>query len=77
MRLELAVATSDSTETAIQEAAIAHRADLIVLGSRGKGAVFLLGSVTERVLHAAVLPVLIVKRKGETVPLLEALFGEG
>jgi nucleotide-binding universal stress UspA family protein len=45
----------------IIKAAKEHRADLIVMGSRGLGQIggLILGSVSERVLHAAHIPVLI------------------
>ena len=47
----------------IVEAAREHRADLIVMGSRGLGQIggLVLGSVSERVLHLAHSPVLIVR----------------
>lgn len=47
----------------ILEAAKAKEADLIVIGSRGLGQLggLILGSVSERVLHAAHTPVLIVR----------------
>jgi nucleotide-binding universal stress UspA family protein len=46
----------------IVEAAAAHRADLIVMGTRGRGAVaaWLTGSVAERVVRTAECPVLTV-----------------
>jgi nucleotide-binding universal stress UspA family protein/CheY-like chemotaxis protein len=49
------------TETILDEAAKLS-ADMVILGSRGKGAVgrFLLGSTTEGVLHKSSVPVLIV-----------------
>jgi nucleotide-binding universal stress UspA family protein len=51
--------------------------DMIVVGSRGlsRSAAAILGSTAERVLTCSPLPVLIVKRKGETVHLLDALLG--
>ena len=54
---------SDSAEESILELAEKEQVDLIVLGSRGLGAVrrFLLGSVSDRVAHHAHCAVLIVK----------------
>lgn len=52
-------------------------ADMILLGSRGrtKSAAILLGSVAEKLVMANnVLPMLIFKRKGETMGFFEALF---
>jgi nucleotide-binding universal stress UspA family protein len=47
----------------ILKAAKEHKADLIVMGSRGLGQIggLILGSVSERVLHGAHIPVLIVR----------------
>jgi nucleotide-binding universal stress UspA family protein len=47
----------------IIKAAQEHKADLIIMGSRGLGQIggLILGSVSERVLHAAHGPVLIVR----------------
>jgi nucleotide-binding universal stress UspA family protein len=47
----------------IVKAANEHKADIIVMGSRGHGQIggLILGSVSERVLHAARGPVLIVR----------------
>jgi nucleotide-binding universal stress UspA family protein len=46
-------------------AARQDKADLVVIGARGLGAIkrLLLGSVSERVLHRADCPVLVVKRR--------------
>lgn len=74
--VELVPTCSDHAETAILEVAVARKMDLVVIGSRGTGSVFMLGSTTERVVHDALLAVLIVKNKGETVPILDALFGD-
>jgi len=54
-----------------------NNADMILLGSRGrtKSAAILLGSVAEKlVMVNNVLPMLIFKKKGETVGFFEALF---
>ncbi len=51
--------------------------DMILLGSRGrtKSAAVVLGSVAEKLVHANnILPMLIFKKKGETVGFFEALF---
>jgi nucleotide-binding universal stress UspA family protein len=77
LEVELIATTADSAETAIHEVAVARKMDLIVVGSRGITSVFMLGSTAERILHKSVLPVLIVKEKGETIAILDALFGNG
>ena len=53
--------------TAIVETAAAHRADLVVVGSRGHGRIesMLLGSVSAEVVHHATVPVLVAR--GTTV----------
>lgn len=75
--LELVCTSSQLPEVAIQEVAVARKMDLIVVGSRGTGSVFMLGSTAERILLESVLPVLVFKRKGETTHILDALFGSG
>ncbi len=52
-------------------------ADLLVVGARGrsKTAAILLGSVTERLIDLCNVPVLVVKKKGQGISVLEALFG--
>lgn len=47
----------------IMKAAEEHRVDLIAMGSRGLGQIggLIIGSVSERVLHSAPVPVLIVR----------------
>jgi nucleotide-binding universal stress UspA family protein len=66
---------SRDPQRGIQEAAVARKMDLIVVGSRGHSSVFLLGSTTESVVIHSMLPVLVVKEKGETVSIIDALFG--
>jgi len=75
--VELLCTCSEQPEAAIQEVAVARKMDLIVVGSRGARSLFMLGSVAERILHHSLLPVLIVKQKGETFHILDALFGSG
>jgi nucleotide-binding universal stress UspA family protein len=59
-----AVPTGDATEAIIQCAHEAH-ADLIAMTTHGTGGIsrWLLGSVTNRVLHASQIPVLIVRAR--------------
>ncbi len=60
--LEAAVVLRHRPEQEILTAIQAHRADLVVLGTRGQRGVqrFLLGSVSERVSRACPVPVLII-----------------
>lgn len=67
---------NDNTANAIQDTLAESRFDLFVLGARGRGAgaAVLLGSVTERLIQTTTVPLLAVKKKGEGLSLLEALF---
>jgi nucleotide-binding universal stress UspA family protein len=59
---------SGSPASEVVDHAERHKADLVVIGTRGHGAVarFFLGSVADRVLHEAHCPVLLTKKpKGE------------
>lgn len=69
---------SERLADAVHDTAVVNKMDVIVVGSRGlsPSAAVILGSTTERILHRAALPVLIVKEKGETTTLLEALLGD-
>ena len=61
---------------AVSEMALAERVDLVAVGSRGRttaGALFL-GSTAEKLVGVCAAPLLVVKEKGETVGLLEAIF---
>jgi nucleotide-binding universal stress UspA family protein len=60
----------------IHDIAKEHHADLIIIGAKGHSAasVLLLGSVTERMIRRDKhIPILILKKKGETLGFLEAL----
>lgn len=82
VQFESVVASAESGAASVaMNLASARNMDAIVVGSRGmsRPAAALLGSTAERVVAHAPLPVLIVKRKGETTRLLEAFlyFGDG
>jgi nucleotide-binding universal stress UspA family protein len=64
-----------NTAAAAHDMASAQNIDAIVIGSRGATlpAIALLGATAERVLLEAPVPVLVVKRKGETFRLLNAI----
>ncbi len=51
-------------------------ADLLVVGSRGrsKTAAILLGSVTERIIEMCNVPILTVKKKGQGISIIDAMF---
>lgn len=70
---------AERVEAGVLDMAAVHKVDVIVVGSRGLSwpASMLLGSTAERILVTSPLPVLIVKQKGETVNLLNALLGDG
>jgi nucleotide-binding universal stress UspA family protein len=57
------IASSKTAAVGLLESAEGWRADMLVVGGRGHGAIegFLLGSVSRAVLHAASLPVLVVR----------------
>jgi nucleotide-binding universal stress UspA family protein len=69
-------AQGEDVPATIHAEAEALGADLVVVGTRGRSAsaAILLGSVGERVVRAARVPVVAVKRKGSTLGLLDALF---
>jgi nucleotide-binding universal stress UspA family protein len=73
---ELHLVVGDSPVETIQSEARRIGADLIVAGTRGRTDVsaVLLGSVAEQLVRTAPVPVVAVKRKGATLPLLDALF---
>jgi|GEM_PF-1317746 len=70
------VLISESPALAVTHAAMARKMDIVIVGSRGASstAAALLGSNSERLLATCALPTLVVKEKGETLNLLEAIF---
>lgn len=78
MTCELQCSSADEPEAAIVQFAQARKVDLICVGSRGmtRMASVILGGTAERIVAAAPMPVLIVKRKGETLSLLDVLLGK-
>ncbi|MFQ5807449.1 MAG: universal stress protein [Phycisphaerae bacterium] len=74
-RVEAICTCSEDTAAAVHELAAARKMDMIVVGSRGlsPAAAVILGGTAEEILLRAPQPVLVVKRKGETIGLLDAL----
>lgn len=72
---ELILTGSHEPYRAVLDLAAVRKMDLIVVGRRGQTrmASMLLGGFAERLVAAATTPVLLVKRKGETIGLLKAL----
>ena len=66
---------NDNPAKAIQGVAKRKKADLIVIGAKGRSfaAFVLLGSVTEKLIETTRLPILAVKKKGAGMGFLEAL----
>ncbi len=75
---EVVYTCSLNISAAAYDLAAARHMDAIVIGSRGATlpAIALLGGTTERVLLNAPLPVLLVKRKGETFRFLDAVLAQ-
>lgn len=77
--LECELLLNDGRNIGIQITEFAKKAeaDVILLGSRGRtaSAAILLGSTAEKLIHAnKLLPMLIFKKKGETMGFFDALF---
>jgi nucleotide-binding universal stress UspA family protein len=72
---EIAVTLSDRPAEAVSTLAITRKMDVVMLGSRGHSTPIdaILGSTAERILMACPLPIFIVKKKGETMRVVEAL----
>jgi nucleotide-binding universal stress UspA family protein len=77
VQFETIVTWSEDIAAAVHELAAVRKMDMIAVGSRGlsPAVAAILGGNAERILLHAPQPVLIVKRKGETVGLLNALLG--
>ncbi len=75
VRVRPVVEESSNVVHAIQRIAQVEGADLVVMGNRGqtRSASILLGSESEHLLMETQVPVLVVKRRGERIGLLEAL----
>jgi nucleotide-binding universal stress UspA family protein len=76
VNIEPMVLLSSDPALTITHAAMARKMDIVIVGSRGSSgtAAALLGATSERLLMTCAAPTLIIKRKGETLSLLEALF---
>lgn len=76
VKVEPLVLLSEDPALAITHAAMAKKMDIVIVGSRGSSgtAAALLGTTSERLLMNCAAPTLVIKRKGETLSLLEALF---
>ncbi|MGD8454133.1 MAG: universal stress protein [Phycisphaerae bacterium] len=76
--LETVCTAAEDIERGVLDMAAVHKVDVVVVGSRGMSwpVAALLGSTAERILVQSPLPVLVVKKKGETTPLLNALLGD-
>jgi len=76
MKVRSVIEASSNVVHAIQRLAQQEQADLVVMGNRGqtRSASILLGSESEHMLMETQVPVLVVKRRGERIGLLEALF---
>lgn len=61
---------------AVAEAIKGNNNDLVVMGARGRNAAaaVLLGSVTEHVIWATQVPLLVVKKKGANAAILDSMF---
>jgi len=67
---------AEHVPSAVAEMALAEGVDLVAVGSRGrtKASALLLGSTAEKLVGVCAAPLLVVKEKGETLGLLDALF---
>ncbi len=75
VKLEVVYTCSSHPSTAVYDLTASKNLDLIVIGSRGMSSAtaVLLGSFAEQLIVYSPAPVLVVKRKGETLRFLDAL----
>jgi nucleotide-binding universal stress UspA family protein len=77
VRVEPTFRLHEKPSAAICEGIESSKADLVIMGARGRtvGSGLLLGSVTEKVFRTVRVPMLAVRHRGESLSLLQALFG--
>jgi nucleotide-binding universal stress UspA family protein len=75
IKIDTLLSASHDPPAALVEMAAIRKMDLIVVGSRGRAttATAMIGQFSERLAVSSTTSLLIVKRKGETLSLLEAL----
>ncbi len=73
--LDVVYSCSHDVASVAFDLAAARDQSLIMIGSRGRSRLkaVLVGDTTERVVYGAAEPVFVAKKKGETVPILDAL----
>lgn len=78
VKLDTISTCSETVEQSIHDLATVRKMDMIVVGSRGQttSAAVLLGGTAEKIMLGSPLPTLVVKNKGETVSLLNALLDD-
>jgi nucleotide-binding universal stress UspA family protein len=76
MEINFIIEMNEHPYTAIVDTVHNKGADLLVVGSRGrsKTAAILLGSVTERIIEMCNVPILTVKKKGQGISIIDAMF---
>jgi nucleotide-binding universal stress UspA family protein len=76
VQIESVMTLSEHRAEVIGDLAIARKMDLILIGSLGQtiSAASLIGATAERILVFSALPVMVVKKKGETTRFLDALW---
>ena len=77
VEIEPVYTVSEHRSEVVNDLAIARKMDMVVLGSRGRSRAVasLLGATSEQILVFSAVPTLVVKMKGETSGILDALLG--